>query len=97
MISQMINNFKRPELSDAERQQVVLIAEAIVSLEGHPGWEHFKKAAEELARISTPRPTHFNDQESTELASKLTFVSGIHACLGLMDKQKENLRTLKKL
>lgn len=87
---------KRPELSDAQKQQVIMIAESILSLEGTEGWQHFKKAAEELANSQIPHITHFDAQQATEIASKVAFASGVRACLALMERQKETLKALKK-
>jgi hypothetical protein len=81
-------------LSEYEAAQVRLIAKAIISLEKTEGWTHFVKAAENLAANHVGKHSSFNDKTAVEIASKVAYASGIHACLGLIKQQKSILDSL---
>lgn len=68
------------------------IAKMIVALEETEGWAHFKNAVNDLIQTMTPDVSQFTQEQATVYASKLTFVSGIKRCIGLMDKFKNQLK-----
>jgi hypothetical protein len=82
------------QLSEYEAAQVRLIAKAIISLEQTEGWKHFVKAAETLAANHVGKHSSFSADKAVEIASKVAYASGIHACLGLIKQQKSILDSL---
>lgn len=82
----------RKEADDKARR----LAAAIVGMEGSEGWKAFKELAESLAVTMTPRPEEFKAEDAVLYASRMTFVSGIRRCIGLMEQQKEILASLKR-
>jgi hypothetical protein len=85
----------RPKLSPEEQAITLAIAESIASLEQSEGWAHFTKAAEALITQNTPNITTFTTDEATAIASKMTFISGIKACLGLVKANKKRAADLR--
>ena len=81
---------------EAERAKALNTAELITSLEDTEGWKAFTGLAKDLAESLTPEISQFVAEEASVYASRLTFVSGIKRCIGLMDQQKEILSSLKK-
>lgn len=83
------------QLSPEEAAQVIGIAQEIVSLESSPGWKHFVKAAEALAKTHRSKAQSLKGVDHTaEVASSLIFSNGIEACLGLIEQQRSILKSL---
>lgn len=91
----MFNPFNR--MPDAHKMELIGVAREVASLEQAPGWKHFVKLAEAFAANQTPHVSAVKGQEhAIEIASQLAFASGVRAAIGLIQQQKDILRSLEK-
>lgn len=94
----MLNFFVKDDpVLKVQKEEALSIAREIVALGEHSGWPHFVKAIEALAKTYTPMVERVTGPDhAVQIASQVAVASGLRKAIGLMEQQKENLKSLSK-